>query len=425
MVISTRWFIWLVIYIRILIFMLNPDFSIFNDNMFVQVRKILDPLSIKTNLSPLNLTIGEPQIPPPKWLAKVLIEESGNWQAYPKVFASEQFLEDLSLYFENRFPSVANSFAFADHIVPVPGTREPLHLLGYCVRGAKENSAALISNPFYHAWRAGALASGGEIIYLNATANTGFLVDLDTIDAAILARTSILYLCNPTNPHGVIASQGYIEKAISLARAHNFLVVMDECYIDIWRRQKPLSALEVAANMAESNPSDNDIFANLIVLNSLSKRSSAAGLRAGFLCGDSRVIAAYKQLVANGGALIPTPLLHAAGALYRDEAHNQQIRAHYDNSFDLLCQELDVSIPDGGFFLWLAVPDALGGDDKVMTQQLYQQAGISVIPGSLMATTSEQMNPGAGYVRLAIVHDHETISEVARRIARFLSNSQI
>ena len=82
--ISSCWFIWLVIYFRILLFMLNPDFSIFNDNMFVQVRKILDPLSIKTNLSPLNLTIGEPQIPPPEWLARVLIEESGNWQSYPK-----------------------------------------------------------------------------------------------------------------------------------------------------------------------------------------------------------------------------------------------------------------------------------------------------------------------------------------------------
>ncbi|MDC1135794.1 aminotransferase class I/II-fold pyridoxal phosphate-dependent enzyme [Alphaproteobacteria bacterium] len=405
--------------------MLNPDFSIFNDNMFVQVRKILDPLSIKTNLLPLNLTIGEPQIPPPEWLNSVLIKESRNWQAYPKAFASEKFLDDISHYFENRFPSVAHSFAFSDHIVPVPGTREPLHLLGYCVKGAKENSTALVSNPFYHAWRAGALASGGEIIYLNATADTGFLADLDRLDEAVLARTSILYLCNPTNPHGVIVSKAYIEKAILLARAHNFLLVMDECYIDIWRRQKPLSALEVAASMAENDPSGDDMFANLIVLNSLSKRSSAAGLRAGFLCGDRRAIAAYKQVVANGGALVPTPLLHAAGALYRDEAHNQQIRAHYDTSFDLLSQQLEITVPEGGFFLWLAVPDALGGDDEEMTKQLYQQAGISVIPGSVMATTSEHINPGAGYVRLAIVHDHDTISEAARRLARFLSDPQI
>lgn len=402
--------------------MLNPDFSIFNDNMFVQVRKILDPLSIKTNLSPLNLTIGEPQTPPPVWLNEVLAKESRNWQAYPKAVADQQFFDDLSVYFETRFPSVVGKFALADHIVPVPGTREPLHFLGYCVKGAKENSAALVSNPFYHAWRAGALAAGGDILYMNATAENQFLADLAQIDEAVLARTNIVYLCNPTNPHGAVASPAYIETAIRLARQHNFLLVMDECYIDIWRHNKPLSALEIAAGMAGEDGSDSDIFANLVVLNSLSKRSSAAGLRAGFLCGDRQVITAYKQLVANGGALVPTPLLHAAGALYRDDVHNQQIRAHYDKSFDILSQHLDIQIPDGGFFLWLGVPEKLNGDDQRMTAELYQQAGISSVPGSVMATTSQQINPGAGYIRLAIVHDHETINEAARRLAGFLSS---
>ena len=402
--------------------MLNPDFSIFNDNMFVQVRKILDPLSIKTNLSPLNLTIGEPQTPPPEWLNEVLIKESRNWQAYPKAFADQQFLEDLSVYFETRFPSVAGKFGLAEHIVPVPGTREPLHFLGYCVKGSKENSAALVSNPFYHAWRAGALASGGQILYMNATAENHFLADLEQIDEEVLERTSIVYLCNPTNPHGAVASSAYIETAIRLARRHGFLLVMDECYIDIWRHKKPLSALEVAASLSDEDASTSDIFANLVVLNSLSKRSSAAGLRAGFLCGDRQVISAYKQLVANGGALVPTPLLHAAGALYRDDIHNQQIRAHYDKSFDLLSQHLDIKVPEGGFFLWLGVPDKLNGDDQQMTAELYQHTGISSVPGSVMATTSQQINPGAGYIRLAIVHDHETIREAARRLAGFLSS---
>ena len=83
--------------------MLNPDFSIFNDNMFIQVRKILDPLKIETNLSPLDLTIGEPQLCPPDWLNDVLLKEAKNWQAYPKAFADQQFVEDLSVYFDTRF----------------------------------------------------------------------------------------------------------------------------------------------------------------------------------------------------------------------------------------------------------------------------------------------------------------------------------
>lgn len=401
--------------------MLNPDFSIFNDNMFIQVRKILDPLKIETNLSPLDLTIGEPQLSPPDWLNDVLLKEARNWQAYPKAFADQQFLDDLSVYFDTRFASVSGLFPLAEHIVPVPATREPLHFLGFCVKGAKENSIALVSNPFYHAWRTGALAAGGEIGYINATAENGFLADIDNLSEEVLARTNILYLCNPTNPHGAVASRAYIEKAISLARAYNFLLIMDECYIDIWRHERPVSALEIATDMSADQTGDSDIFANLIVLNSLSKRSSAAGLRAGFLCGDREVIAAYTRLVANGGALVPTPLLHAAGALYRDDVHNQHIRAHYDTSFELLSQKLDITVPGGGFFLWLPVPDALGGDDKRMTAELYQQAGIRSVPGSVMAKLNEGINPGAGYIRLAIVHDHETIKEAADRLAEFLS----
>jgi N-succinyldiaminopimelate aminotransferase len=402
--------------------MLNPDFSLFNDNMFVQVRQIFEPLEAAPKLPLLNFTIGEPQLPPPSWLPSILSELSTNWQAYPKAFADQQFLDDLSVYFHNRFPAIAGQFDLGDHCVPVPGTREPLHLLGYCVKGAKENSLALVSNPFYHAWRAGALVSGSQIAYVNATAQTGFLADLNSIAAADFDRTTILYLCNPTNPHGAIADQAYIENAINLARKHQFLLVLDECYIDIWRREKPVSGLEIALSMAKQNKmagQNADPFSNLIILNSLSKRSNAAGLRAGFLCGDKQVIAAYKKLIANGGALVQTPILHAAGALYRDEQHNQDIRSHYDRSFDILKQHLDIHIPDGGFFLWLAVPETLGGDDIVMTKKLYQECAISVIPGSVMAKTSAGVNPGQGYVRLAIVHNHEIIEEAAIRLAKF------
>ena len=162
----------------------------------------------------------------------------------------------------------------AAHIVPVPGTREPLHLLGYCVHGAKQDSVALVTNPFYHAWRAGALIAGGEIIYINAVAEHDFLPCLQDLDENVLARCTILYLCSPSNPHGKIASADYLAYALQLAREFNFLLVVDECYIDIWRQTCPISALEVAVKMAKANHQQfkGDPFSHLIVLNSLSKR---------------------------------------------------------------------------------------------------------------------------------------------------------
>ena len=397
--------------------MLNPDFKIFKDNMFVQARALIDGLESASDMDLLDLTIGEPQLPPPEWLSDVLADKTLRWQAYPKAFASQGFLDDIQFYLASRFSGVADEFTLADHIVPVPGTREPLHLLGYCVHGAKYNSAALVTNPFYHAWRAGALASGGEILFLNASAETGFLPDLSMLKQDVLRRTIIMYLCSPSNPHGVLASADYLAEAISLARHYNFLLLVDECYIDIWRRNKPVSALEVAAQMSHQN----DIFSHLIVLNSLSKRSNAAGIRAGFLCGDKQAIAAYKLLVANGGALIPTPLLSAAGALYRDQTHNAQIRAHYEQSFMLADKALSSGIPDGGFFLWLESPTSYHGDDKHYVRDLYMHAGIKAIPGSLMGVEAGGINPAAGYIRLALVHEHAIIERAMKRIAHHKS----
>ncbi len=395
--------------------MLNPEFSLFNNNMFVQARSLLETVEPNPELDILDVTIGEPRLPPPDWLKDALIEAGTNWQAYPKPRADKKFLECIETYFANRFTDVSGRFNLADHLLPVPGTREPLHFLGTCVRGAKQNSAALVSNPFYHAWRTGALFSGSEIIYLPASAENSFLPDLHQLAEDVLQRTTILYLCSPSNPQGSIASADYIAHAIELARHYNFLLVMDECYVDIWRNQKPISALQVALDMASDK--DDDPLHHLVVLNSLSKRSSAAGLRVGFLCGDKKLISAYTKLVANGGALVPTPLLHVGGALYADEVHNQNIRAHYDKSFEILDKTLDIDVPDGGFFLWHKVADKFGGDDLNFAKILLQEAAVKSVPGSLMASDTPEGNPGAGYIRMAIVHDHDTISSLAKRLA--------
>ena len=230
----------------------------------------------------------------------------------------------------------------------------------------------------------------------------------------MLARTTIVYLCSPTNPQGGVMSLDDIKSAISLARKHGFLLVMDECYCDIWRGTPPPGALEAAAAIHEEEGADSglDPLRNLVVLNSLSKRSSAAGLRAGYIIGDASVIGLYAKLVANSGSLVPTPLLMVAADLYEDDDHVAAIRAHYDHSFALATRYLGVTPPDGGFFLWLPVDD-----DHEFVRRLMREQAVRAMPGSFMAETSDGVNPGAGYVRLALVHDHERTEESLARVA--------
>ena len=395
--------------------MQNPDFSLFNDNMFEKTRSLIDKISPLKGLSEINMSIGEPQLASPSIVANLLSDPNCDWNSYPKVKGNEKFYNGVYSYLNCRFSEIGSWLTpLDDYLIPVPGTREPLHMLGYCMRGTKSNSVTLVTNPFYHAWRAAGLMNGGEIYLMNSNLGNGFLPDLSIIPKETLSRTSLMYLCSPTNPHGVIASEEYLTNALMLAREHDFLLVVDECYVDIWRNKMPVSALEVARKLVSI---DQKKLSNLAVLNSLSKRSNAAGLRAGFLCADPEVISSYSKIAANGLSLVPTPLLNVAGEIYRDLEHNKMVRAHYDNAFKLAKKYLNCDIPDGGFFLWLHV-----GDDLKFTKLLWKHMAIKVIPGSYMAVPSGGVNPASGYIRVAMVHQLDIIEEAMRRLKFFLED---
>ena len=393
---------------------LNPEYALFDGNMFVQMRALLADAPPPSNLALLDMSIGEPQIQAGELLVSSMKRHNDGWQFYPKAAGHPRFTEAVEGYIARRWPAAAGLVDLEKAMLPVPGTREPLAFLGGLVKGTKTNPAALIANPYYHAWRAGALASGAEIRYLNSFAEDDFVPDLAAQTEDVLARTTIVYLCSPTNPQGGVMSLEQIKVALNLARKYEFLLVMDECYCDIWRSAPPAGALAAAASLHEDEgcPADVDPLRNLLVLNSLSKRSSAAGLRAGYIIGDASVIRLYGKLIANAGSLVPTPLLMAAADLYDDDAHVAAIRAHYDHSFALASQYLGVTPPDGGFFLWLPV-----ADDQEFVRKLMHEKAVRAMPGSFMAETSDGINPGSGYVRMALVHDHARTEESLARVA--------
>jgi N-succinyldiaminopimelate aminotransferase len=395
---------------------LNPAHTIFDGNMFVQLRTLLDTVAPPADLPLLDLSIGEPQQPPTQQLLESVARHNDKWQFYPKAVGNPRFIKAIENYILRRWPEAAG-LADPAQIIPVPGTREPLHLLGHLVTGSKSDAVALVTNPYYHAWRAGALATGGKIVFLNSGANHNFLPDLQAIDDVTLDRTTIMYLCSPTNPQGSTMDLDYLTAALRLARKHDFLLVMDECYADIWRGTPPTGLMQAAAALAEIMPDIDDPLANMVVLNSLSKRSGAAGLRAGFMVGDQQVITQYLKLVANGGSLVPMPLLEVATDLYDDEDHVAAIRSYYDTNFKLVEKHLGLTPPAGGFFLWLKVDN-----DIEFVRRLMAEQAVRAIPGSFMAIGTEDGNPGAGYVRFALVHDAATTDEALKRVAKLYKN---
>ena len=157
---------------------LNPEYRIFDGNMFAQMRALLADQQPPEGSALLDLSIGEPQIPSGPLLTDSIAAHNEGWQFYPKAAGHARFTSAVENYIARRWPSAAGLVDLDRQMLPVPGTREPLAFFGGLVRNTKPDAAALVANPYYHAWRAGALASGAEIRYLNAVAGDGFVPDL-------------------------------------------------------------------------------------------------------------------------------------------------------------------------------------------------------------------------------------------------------
>jgi len=112
---------------------------------------------------------------------------------------------------------------------------------------------------------------------------------------------------------------------------------------------------------------------------------------------------------------------HASIAAWTDEAHVVDNRVKYREKFDavvpLLQEVMPVEKPDAGFYLWAGVP---GGDDESFARELFRRTHVSVVPGSYLAREAHGGNPGAGFVRMALVPDLSECVEAAGRIRDYI-----
>jgi succinyldiaminopimelate transaminase len=399
---------------------LNPLLDTLSDYPFEALRTLLNPVQPRTNEAPILMSLGEPQHQPPPLLAETLAAHAHEWNKYPPMAGTAELRQAIADWLGRRYrlpPMGANGAVDPDrHVLSLAGTKEGLYLLSSLVVPRAKSGArpvVLVPNPYYLVYNGAATMAGADAVFLDATRANGFLPDLAAIPSATLERAALFYLCSPANPQGTIAGLGYLKEAIRLAREYDFVLAVDECYAEIWDRAPPPGALEACAALGEG-------FGNVVVFHSLSKRSSAAGLRSGFIAGDPALIAQFRHLRDYGGCQVPLPVQAAATALWRDEAHVEENRARYRRKFDIAEAALGGRFgfyrPAGGFFLWLDV-----GDGERAALRLWREAAVRVLPGGYTARPADgRENPGQGYIRLAVVHDEAVLDAAFARIARVL-----
>ncbi|EAQ26246.1 aminotransferase class I/II-fold pyridoxal phosphate-dependent enzyme [Roseovarius sp. 217] len=373
---------------------------------FPRLRTLLDAHAPGGEV--VHMTIGEPKHEFPRWIVDIIAENADGFGVYPINEGMPALLEAASDWVGRRYGVTLDP---ATRIMALNGTREGLYnammALSPETKGGKR-PVVLVPNPFYQVYMVAALSVGAEPVFLNATHETGFLPDFGALSEEVLNRVTVAYLCSPANPQGTVASRAYWADLIRLAEKHDFRIFADECYAEIYRDTPPVGILEVAQEMG-ADPE------RIVAFHSLSKRSNLPGLRSGFVATGPKNIAQMKQLRNYAGSPLPMPLQHVAARLWADEAHVIENRRLYGEKYemadDILGNLPGYHSPEAGFFLWLPVEDG-----EAATLRLWRETGVRVLPGAYLSQEAGGVNPGQGYIRVAMVAPKTEMAGGLRRL---------
>jgi succinyldiaminopimelate transaminase len=345
----------------------------------------------------IDFGIGEPREETPPFIRRALANalDAEPVSTYPSSEGLPELREAIAGWTERRFGAALDP---RTDVVPTQGSQEAIFHLAQVV--AARGDRVAVTTPGYPVPARGALFAGAELIEVPLDRARGWRPDLGAVDWDGVA---LLWLNFPNNPTAATAPLALYEQAAGLARAHGFVLAVDEAYSELWfEGDAPVSALQVADRT------------NLLVFNTLSKRSSMPGYRSGFAAGDPELIAALKRYRPNVGVAPQTFVQRAAVAAWSDEDHVVAVRELYRAKRDallpaLLAAGLERSGGDASFFLWLQVPR--GEDAETFALRLLDERGIAIAPGPFFGPGGE------GHVRIALVPTLADCRRAAQLIA--------
>ncbi|TLS77342.1 aminotransferase class I/II-fold pyridoxal phosphate-dependent enzyme [Mariprofundus erugo] len=374
---------------------------------FARLKSLLAGHAPKQGLAHIDAGAGEPRLPLPAFVAETVATNLGGLSRYPSTSGNDVLREAIAAWLMRRYglPQIDA----ATQVLSANGTREALFAIAHALINPEADIKpwAMMPNPMYQIYLGAAITAGAHPYFMPCTAANGFEPDLDAIPADVWANTALVYVCSPSNPTGWVADHNYFTRLLALADEHDFYIVSDECYSEIYWHEKPVGLLQVAAALGRND------YARCLVMNSLSKRSALPGMRSGLIAGDAALISRFAKLRSYTGPATPLPLQHVAAAAWSDETHVEQHLAIYRQSLQAFFDNYGKGQPPAGsFFIWLPVEN-----DEAFAIAAYEQQAITLLPGSyLSADDHTGSNPGAGYVRVALVDGPDKAAELGRRL---------
>jgi len=394
---------------------MNPRLDLLHPYPFERLRQLLAGANPPAERKPVLLYIGEPQHPAPQLVKDALNAGMGGLARYPLTRGLPELRQAIAQWLQRRYG--LSSIDAETEVLPVAGSREALFSIAQAVLDPAEAEALVVCpNPFYQIYEGAALLAGAKPYYVNLTAENGFRTQWHDVPESVWKRTRLVFTCSPNNPTGRVMTLAEWQRLFELSDRHGFVVISDECYSEIYfdESNPPLGALAAARELGREG------FPRLVVMGSLSKRSNVPGLRSGFAAGDRKVLDRFALYRTYHGAAVSNTVQLGSVAAWKDEAHVVENRRLYREKFATFYERvnpvLPLSRPEAAFYYWVQVP---GGDDQAFTRELYAATNVTVLPGSFLSRDAHGVNPGRGFVRLALVSTVEETVEAAARIAEF------
>jgi acetylornithine aminotransferase len=341
----------------------------------------------------IDFGMGDPREVTPRFIREALLASVDAVSSYPRAAGLPELRTAIAGWLARRFGVDVDP---ERELVPTLGSKEAIFSFAQVALGDKRLVA--VPEPAYPVYERGALFAGGGVVRVPLREEHGWLPDLAAFDA--WDEIALFWVCYPNNPTGAVAPPSFYEELTARARAHGFLVCSDEAYSELWFDEPPVSALQVADR------------SNVVVFNTLSKRSSMTGYRSGFVCAPPEVVAALRAFRPTVGTAPQEFVQRASVAAWSDETHVEEVRRLYRRKREIVLPAFERRglRPAGSaatFYLWLDV----GGDSEEYARGLLEH-GIVVAPGSFFGTAGE------GYVRVALVPTHDECERAAAVLGR-------
>jgi N-succinyldiaminopimelate aminotransferase len=392
---------------------MNPDLHRLQPYPFERLRELLAGAAPPTNLPHINLSIGEPKHATPSFVFDALTKALPGLAQYPSTVGVPELREAIAEWLARRFalPAVDP----ATQVLPVNGSREALFAFAQAVVDRTRDALVIAPNPFYQIYEGAALLAGAQPLYLPTTPDNGFRMAFERVKPDEWRRVQLVYVCSPANPTGRVMTLDEWRTLFELADRYGFVIASDECYSEIYfdEARPPLGGLQAAQLLGRND------FARLVTFGSLSKRSNVPGLRSGFVAGDAAVLKKFLLYRTYHGNAMSPPVQAASVVAWKDEVHVRENRKLYATKFaqatPIIAGALQTAQPEAAFYLWARTPI----DDTEYARRLFAERNVTVLPGSFLARTRDGLNPGAGFVRIALVAGLDEVLDAARRIAEF------